>query len=134
MQVALQVSTNDLDEGCRTAARELLGSAPLAASALAPLLALPAQKPPPKRGRTPAKKAKSAEEESRANGTMSLPIAVLELLQWRGDVEDAEALLQHISSLLTPLLSMAAEQAHTPAATDEEGTDRYGEFCALLCV
>ncbi len=55
---------------------------------------------------------------------MALTTAVLELLQWRSDVEGAEALVQHLNSLLPTLQRMAAEQDSMPADTEDESTDR----------
>ena len=52
---------------------------------------------------------------------MRLPIAVLELLQWRTDIEGADELLQHLSSSLPALLREANEGA---AAMAEDGLDR----------
>ena len=125
-QVALQVSTDDADEGCRTAARELLANAPLTAAALVPLLALPPHAAPAKRGRTGGKAAKAANEASEAGqsrGSMSLLTAALELLQWRADVAGAEALTKHLSSLLQPLLSIATQEPSAPAPGDEDSAD-----------
>ena len=124
--MALQVSTHDADEGCRTAARELLACAPLTAAALVPLLALPPQAAPAKRGRTGGKAAKAADEAGRAGqsrGSMSLLTAALELLQWRADVAGVEALTKHLSSLLQPLLSMATQEHSTPAPGQEDSAD-----------
>ena len=125
--MALQVSTHDADEGCRTAARELLACAPLTAAALVPLLALPPQAAPAKRGRAGGKAAEAADEAGRAaqsRGSMSLLTAALELLQWRADVAGAEALTKHLSSLLQPLLSMATQEPSTPAHGDEDSADK----------
>lgn len=122
-QVALQVSTQDLEESCRAAARELLGSVPIAAAALVPLLALPSAEPQPKRGRTAVKSSGQPQEDAGATqGSMRWPVAVLELLQWRTDIEGADELLQHLSSSLPALLREAIEGA---AAMAEDGPDRY---------
>ena len=104
---------------------------PIAAAALVPLLALPASDSQPKRGRTALKTPKKVHEDVPAtavDGSMALPIAVLELLQWRSDIKGDEVLLQHLSSLLQPLLRMATEQSGTHTQTDAEGTDR------LICL
>ncbi len=125
-QVALQVSTHDADEGCRTAARKMLACAPLTAAALVPLLALPPQAALAKRGRAGGKAAKAADEAGRAGqsrGSMSLLTAALELLQWRADLGGAEALTKHLSSLLQPLLSMAIQEPSIPAPGEEDSAD-----------
>ena len=125
--MALQVSTHDADEGCRTAACELLACAPLTAAALVPFLALPPQAAPAKRGRTGGKAAKAADEVGRAmqsRGSISLLTAALELLQWRANVGGAETLTKHLSSLLQPLLSMATQEPNTPAPGDEDSADK----------
>ena len=125
-QVALQVSTHDADDGCRTAAHELLACAPLTAAALVPLLALPPRAAPAKRGRAGGKAAKPADEAGRAaqsGGSMSLLTAALELLQWRAIVAGAEALANHLSSLLQPLLIMATQEPSTSAPEDEDSAD-----------
>ena len=128
MQATLTISTKDPNESCRAAARELLRSAPISAAALVPLLALPMEGPTPKRGRTAAKSPKDPSHTAAAaagEGSMALPTAVLELLQWRNNVEGAEALVQHLNSLLPALQNMTTEQDSTPADTDDESTDRY---------
>ena len=125
-QVALQVSTQDVDEGCRAAARELLAGAPLTAAALVPLLVLPSPAAPAKRSRTGGKAAKAAGEAGRAvqiSGSMSLLTAALELLQWRADVGGAETLAEHLSSILQPLLSMATQAVSTAAPGEGDGAD-----------
>ena len=126
MQAALTTSTQDANESCRAAARELLRSAPISAAALVPLLTLPMQGPQPKRGRTAAKSPKDPSHTAAAaagEGSMGLTTAVLELLQWRSDVEGAGDLVQHLNSLLPALQRMATEQDSMPADEDES-TDR----------
>ena len=127
MQAALTISTQDPNESCRAAARELLRSAPVSAAALVPLLALPRHGPLPKRGRTAAKLRKDPSHAATAaagEGSMALLTAVLELLQWKNIAEGAESLVQHLNSLLPALQRTATEQDSTAAQTDDEGTDR----------
>ena len=117
------MSTQDLAESCRAAARELLGSVPIAAAALVPLLALPSAEQQPKRGRTAAKSSGQHQEDAgTTQDSMRQPVAVLELLQWRTDIKGADKLLQHLSSSLPALLREAIEGA---AAMAEDGPDRY---------
>lgn len=127
MQAALTISTQDPNESCRAAARELLRSAPVSAAALVPLLALPRHVPLPKRGRAAAKSPKDPSHTVAAaagEGGMALMTAVLELLQWRTVVEGAESVVQHLNSLLPALQRMATEQDSLPAETGDKSTDR----------
>ena len=128
MQAALTISTKDPDGGCRAAARQLLRSAPISAAVLMPLLALPREGPLSKRGRSTSKSPKDSRHAVAAaasEGGMALAIAILELLQWRSDVEGAEDLAQHLNSLIPALQRLATEQDSALADTDDEGTDRW---------
>ena len=126
-QAALTISTKDPDESCRAAARELLRTAPISAAAVIPLLALPNEAPLPKRGRSASQARKDAPHSpasAAGEGSIALTTAALELLQWRGNVEGTEDLVQHLDLLLPALLRSATQQDSMPAAVGEDGADR----------
>ncbi len=116
----LHASSSDSDEACRAAAHRALADAPVSAASLVDILSMEPSAPP----RTPAKKARA---ETAAGRTSSLDdcVAVLELLQWKANVQNGVQLVGSLSSLLPYLLAIAREAAPATTVGEEETSSRY---------
>lgn len=119
-QAMLQISASDPDEGCRAAAHRALADAPVSAASLSNVLSMEPSAP----ARTPAKKARAAAHSAAGAGnSLDDCIAVLELLQWKANVQDGVQLAGSLSSLLPRLLAISEEAA--PAEASEDAASRW---------
>lgn len=135
-QALLHASIGDADEASRAAAHLALAEAPVTAISLKRLLSIeqPTAAPAP----TPAKKARAAtataakaaaQKDVAAGGSLDDCIAVLELLQWKADVQDGAQLLGPLSALLPRLLAVAGE----PAPADNPDDDAPSRWALRPC-